>query len=101
MRMSIFVFHFLSEDHSDAPLDDRESKDEESMDETFARSREWCRIDLNNVQVRHPWFEFKGSSGLAFTVSSPPQPLELFEAYFDDLLDVIVADPNWYAPQFF
>lgn len=37
---------------------------------------------------------------LTFTISSHLQQLEVFEAYFDELLDVIVAKTNSYASQF-
>lgn len=95
-----FDFDSSSEEDSDDSFNDSESDDEESIDEMIASSRAWCRIDLNNIPARPPRFQFKGSSGLTFTVSSPPQPLELYEAYFDDeLLDVIVAETNRYASQ--
>ncbi|KAK8782529.1 hypothetical protein V5799_016141 [Amblyomma americanum] len=40
-----FMFHSSSKEDSDDALDDRESKDEEIMDEMFATSRGWCSVD--------------------------------------------------------
>ncbi|KAH7933577.1 hypothetical protein HPB49_014032 [Dermacentor silvarum] len=66
----------------------------------MAGAREWYRIDSGIIPARPPRFELKGSPGVTITVSSPPQQLEIFEAYFDDeLIDVIVVEKNRYASQ--
>lgn len=94
------VFYSSSEEDSDDVFTDSDSEGEDSSDDTMASSREWFRIDLDNIPARPPRFDFRGFTGLKITVSSPPHPLELFEAYFDDeLLDVIVVETNRYASQ--
>ncbi|KAH6938411.1 hypothetical protein HPB50_009141 [Hyalomma asiaticum] len=95
----VVVFDSSSED-SDDVFTGSDSEEEESSDDTMASAHEWYRIDLDRIPARPPRFEFKGSPGVTITVSSPPQPLELFEAYFDDeLIDVIVVETNRYASQ--
>ncbi|KAH7949495.1 hypothetical protein HPB49_011466 [Dermacentor silvarum] len=91
----VVVFDSSSEEDSDDVFTGSDSEEEESSDDTMASTHEWYRIDPDSIPARPPRFEFKGSPGVTITVSSHPQPLELFEAYFDDeLIDVIVVETN-------
>lgn len=96
----VVMFDSSSEEDSDGVFTGSDSEEEESSDDKMASAREWYRIDPDSIPARPPRFEFKGSPGVTITVSSPPQPVELFEAYFDDeLIDVIVVETNRYASQ--
>ncbi|KAH6944012.1 hypothetical protein HPB50_001168 [Hyalomma asiaticum] len=74
----VVVFDSSSEEDSDDVFTGSDSEEEESSDDTMASAREWYRIDPDSIPARPPRFEFKGSPGVTITVSSPPQPLELF-----------------------
>ncbi|KAH7960506.1 hypothetical protein HPB49_020670 [Dermacentor silvarum] len=96
----VVMFDSSGEEESDEVFTDSDSEAEESSDDTMATAREWYRIDPDSIPARPPWFELKGSPGVTITVSSPPQQLEIFEAYFDDeLIDVIVVETNRYTSQ--
>ncbi|KAL3205071.1 hypothetical protein MRX96_011386 [Rhipicephalus microplus] len=66
------VFYSSSEEDSDDVFTDSDSEGEDSSDDTMASSREWFRIDLDNIPARPPRFDFRGFTGLKITVSSPP-----------------------------
>ncbi|KAL3210856.1 hypothetical protein MRX96_008599 [Rhipicephalus microplus] len=57
------VFYSSSEEDSDDVFTDSDSEGEDSSDDTMASSREWFRIDLDNIPARPPRFDFRGFHG--------------------------------------
>ncbi|KAH8026148.1 hypothetical protein HPB51_016459 [Rhipicephalus microplus] len=73
------VFYSSSEEDSDDVFTDSDSEGEDSSDDTMACSREWFRIDLDNIPARPPRFDFRGFTGLKITIS--------YKKIFQHLLD--------------
>ncbi|KAH8042574.1 hypothetical protein HPB51_024627 [Rhipicephalus microplus] len=73
------VFYSSSEEDSDDVFTDSDSEGEDSSDDTMASSREWFRIDLDNIPARPPRFDFRGFRGLKITIS--------YKKIFQHLLD--------------